>query len=474
MKENLRRKKTKIVATLGPASMSETTLGKMIKNGLNVARLNFSHGSHNEHLGRLKMARSVANNLGKRLAILQDLSGPKIRIGEVIEGGITLKAGKTVILTTEKCLGTDKKIQVSYKKLPKEIKKGQLIMIEDGKKRLEVQSIRGNNIKCKVLTGGHLTSRKGVNVPGARLSLRSLTPKDKKDIPFGTRHKVDFVAMSFVRSVADVKELRRILKKAGSRAHIIAKIETTEAIENFDEIVQEVDGVMVARGDLAVEIGPEHVPLAQKRIISTCNTLGKPVIVATQMLDSMEKSPTPTRAEVSDVANAILDGADAVMLSGESAIGKFPTKSVATLSRIAREIEPIIEARYPDNWKQAENEIVDAMSASAVSLAGQVGAKAIVCFTSSGYTAKMISRFKPRQQIIAISPISETANKLVLTGSVLSAHHKDPSSTEKALEGMKKFVLAKKFAKPGDCVVVSLGLPFGTVGGTNMVSVVTI
>ncbi len=332
-------KKTKIVATIGPVTTSEAVLTKLVKAGLNVARLNFSHGDFAEHQEKVDNIRIVSEKLGTPIALLQDLSGPKIRIGDFYQERVTLKEGDEFILTTEKCVGDEHRASVNYPKLPQEIKPGAFIMVDDGKKKLQVVSIKGNEIKTKIIVGGETKGRRGVNLPGTDLSISSLTAKDKKDIEFGVSNQVDFVALSFVRRAADVHELRRILEKKGLPAQIIVKIETTQAIDNLEEILRATDAVMVARGDLAVEVPMERVPLLQKQIVHMSRELGKPVIVATQMLESMISAPVPTRAEVNDVANAILDGTDAVMLSEETTLGKFPVEAVSMMSKIAMEIE---------------------------------------------------------------------------------------------------------------------------------------
>ena len=329
-------RKTKIIATIGPASGNEKILSKMIKAGVNVTRLNFSHGDHKMHGEMLGLVRSVSKKTGIPVAVIQDLAGPKIRTG-AHGGTIFLRRGSTIILTSKQYEGDAGKLHVNYKNLPKEVKKGNIILLDDGKKKLQVVSVQGSDIKCKVLTGGEIVGRRGVNVPGVSLKISSLTEKDKKDVLFGVKNNVDFIALSFVRQASDVRQLRSVIAKArGVGIGIIAKIETQDAIGNIDEIIREADGIMIARGDLAVEVPPEDVPALQKLIIKKCNTAGKPVIVATQMLESMIQSPVPTRAEVSDVANSILDGADAVMLSAETAMGDYPVETVKMMSDVAK------------------------------------------------------------------------------------------------------------------------------------------
>src|SRR3990170_2245888 len=332
-------KKTKIVATIGPATESKEKLEELLKDGMNVMRINFSHGDFAEHARKVANLHSAMKKTGIRAAILQDLGGPKIRIGDFKADSIELIPGRTFTLTTDQVEGDEKKVSIQYKNFPKEVKKGHVIYLHDGKKKLEVIKIAGNDVVCKVIVGGSIKGRRGVNLPDSELSIGSLTKKDIHDLEFGLKYDVDFIALSFVRKPEDIDELRTILKKRKSSARIIAKIETPQAIRNLDEIISKADGVMVARGDLAIEVPAEQVPLIQKMIIEKCNNLGKPVITATQMLESMIKSPIPTRAEVSDVANAILDGTDAIMLSEETTLGDYPVEAVRMMSKIAREIE---------------------------------------------------------------------------------------------------------------------------------------
>ncbi len=473
-------KKTKIVATIGPASESEVMLTNLVKAGMNVCRLNFSHGTHEGALVQVKNIHAVAQKLAVPIAILQDLSGPKIRIGDFYQERVMLKNGSIFTLTTKPCVGDETRVFVSYKALPREIKKGDAILLDDGKKRLEVLGVSGEEIKCRVIVGGETKGRRGVNLPGVSLKISCLTPKDKKDILFGIEHCVDFVALSFVRRASDIRELRDILSKAKSNAKIIAKIETEEAIENIDAIIAEADGIMVARGDLAVEVPAEEVPILQKMIIEKCNTAGKPVIVATQMMESMIKSPVPTRAEVSDVANSILDGADAVMLSEESALGEYPVEAVAMMSRVALMVEknyPHREALYgdvfePENGADDENKgVVDAVTFSAVSTASTVGAVAIIALTESGLTARMVSRYRPEQTIIVMSSRRHVIEQLALSFGCFPVRIEKLNNIDDVIKEVRSFVLANKFAKKGDKVVIVAGVPFGRTGGTNMVLV---
>jgi pyruvate kinase len=476
----MKTKKTKIVATIGPASENKEVLARLIQAGMNVCRLNFSHGTHAEHAARVTNIRAVAKKLSTPIAILQDLSGPKIRIGDFYQERVILKQGTRFTLTTKACVGDETKAWINYAGLPKEIKKGDAILIDDGKKRLEVVSIKGADILCRIIVGGETKGRRGVNIPGVSLGINCLTTKDKKDLPFGIHHKVDFIALSFVRRASDIQELRAILVKAKSPAKIIAKIETKEAIQNIDSIIAETDGVMVARGDLAVEVPPQEVPILQKMIVKKCGELGKPVIVATQMMESMIKSPVPTRAEVSDVANSILDGADAVMLSEESALGEYPVETLEMM----REVALSVEKNYPHHLalygkliasngstNDTHKETVDAVTFAAVSTAHTVHARAIVALTESGLTARMLSRYRPKQTIIVMSPREETIRQLSLSFGCSSAHIDAFTDITEVMKKVRAFVLANKIAKKGDRVVIAAGIPFGKSGGTNLLLV---
>ncbi len=468
--QSIQQKKTKIVATIGPASRNKKVLTKMIQEGLNVIRMNFSHGTHQDHADTLTLVRSAEKSAKKSVAILQDLSGPKIRVG-VVEEGTFLKKGSMFILTTKKCVGNEKQAYINYKKLPHEISVNSRIKIDDGKKELRVTKITGNDIHCIVVVGGPLSSNKGVNLPDSELSISSLTTKDKKDVVFGIQHDVDFIALSFVQTAQDIKDLRKILDKNGSRAKIIAKIETNPAIQNIDEILKIADGAMVARGDMAVEVGVEKVPLIQKMIIKKCNELGKPVITATQMLDSMEKSPVPTRAEVSDVANAILDGTDAIMLSGESAVGEFPVESITTMTAIANRTEHAcknVDLHYLDESR----DVVDTMSVSAVRIANNIRARLIICLTESGGTAHMVARFRPHHGVIAITPHQQVFNQLQLLYGCKPVLDTMSGSITEVSGNIQKLVKKNKWALPGEKIVVTAGTPFGEIGSTNTVFVI--
>lgn len=468
-------KKTRIVATIGPASESVPMLEKLINSGLNVARMNFSHGDHKEHTARLENIRTAMKRTKKDIAILQDLGGVKIRIGDFEANQIVLKKGAKFNISTKSCAGNEQCVFVNYKKLPREIEIGQEILLDDGTKRLVVTNKTETEIETKVVVGGMIRSRRGVNVPGARLSCSALTPKDKHDaIEFGIKNGVDFIALSFVRTAKDINDLRKILKQKKSEAKIIAKIETPEAIENLDEIIAATDGVMVARGDLAVELPAEDVPHLQKMMIKKCNIVGKPVIVATQMLESMISVPSPTRAEVADVTNAILDGADAVMLSAETAVGSFPLEVVRTMAAIAARTEKIMLGSEIADDEIHKARKVNAVSASAIQIAKNTGAVAIIALSESGFTARKLSRYRPTQPIIALTPHRQTHLHLQLSFGCNSFVIGGFETVQRTILETKEFVRKEKFAKKGDRIVIVAGLPFGESGTTNMVIVETI
>ncbi len=467
-------KKTKIVCTIGPATESIEKLTELVEAGMNVMRLNFSHGDFAEHQKRVDNIREVMNKTGKTVAILQDLGGPKIRIGTFANGGTVLKEGAIFTLTTEQMEGTDDKVFVNYDLLPKEVKVGGTIMLRDGRLNLEVLEIKGNDIICKVIVGGELKGKKGVNVPGANLSISSLTEKDKADLEFGIKNKVDFIALSFVRRASDINELRAILKKEGSNAHIIAKIETPEALGVLDDVVAAADGLMVARGDLAIEIPAEDVPIAQKMMIKKCNAVGKPVITATQMLESMIKNPVPTRAEVSDIANAIIDGTDAIMLSEETTLGDFPVEAVKMMSKIAVRVEKEVYTRDTITEYNHSHSITDIVSQSAVRTTHKVGASLIVALTRSGSSARMIARYRPSEPILALSDDADNAHKLMLSFGCYPVVVPTFKTVDEIMELVRKVTIGAEVAKKGNNVVIVAGMPFGSAKETNFTLVETL
>lgn len=471
----MRFKRTKIVATIGPSSSDAKTITNLIRSGVNVTRLNFSHGSHEEHGQYIKTIRAVSRELNEPVAILQDLSGPKVRIGDFAEGGITLVPGARFTLTAGKCAGSQERVFINYPYLHEEVKKGDSIMLDDGRRKLEVVAIRGRDVETRVVVGGAIKGRRSVNVPGAFRKIDPVTQKDRADLAFGLAERVDFIALSFVRSADDVKKFRALIKKQSPKyaPGIIAKIETNEAVADIDAIIAEADGVMVARGDLAVEASPENVPLMQKQIIRKSVAAGKAVITATQMLESMIHSPVPTRAEVGDVANAILDGTDAVMLSQETAMGQYPVEAVAMMAQIAKKTEN--DSIYRDLFRgihaSDETETVDAIGRAVVDVAHATNAKAIVALSESGFTARMISRYRPTRPIVVFTQREETARRLALS---FACHSFVASSFENLLDVVaesKHTLVHEKLASKGDHIIIAAGIPFGKVGGTNMIMV---
>ncbi len=472
------RKRTKIVATIGPKTESEEALTILLKAGLNIMRMNFSHGDFSEHQMKLDNGRKASQKTGIPLAFLQDLGGPKIRTGEfgTESGRVTIKKGKTFTLTTREIIGDENICHVNYDKLPKEVKVGHRIMLDDGKKQLKVTAIKGADIVCKVIAGGELKGRRGVNLPDTDVSISSLTPKDRKDVEFGIKNKVDFFALSFVRQPEDILELREILDKAKSKAHIIAKVETPQAVANIDKVIEYADGIMVARGDLAIEVPAEDVPLIQKSIIHKCNVAGKPVITATQMLESMIHSPVPTRAEVSDIANAILDGTDAIMLSEETTLGDYPTESVEVMTRVAKKIEndllheQLLSAKDRINPK----DLSESIAASAVKIAHTVDAKLLVSLTNSGRGARILSRHRSKLPILGFSPNKDIAQKLNLNFGVWPFEMKKYTDFAHAVADIKKTIVENKLAKKGEKIVIVASRPFGTSKSPNMLLVETV
>jgi len=446
----------------------------MLDAGMSVARFNMSHGNHATHAAHMKTARAASRASNRPLAILQDLSGPKIRIGELNKETVDLEEGHSFTLTTKPCVGDASHAYVSYRKLPTVVKRGMHIFLNDGKIHLKVTSVTQTDIRTTIIVGGAIRARRGVNIPDAHFTFSALTPKDKRDVLFGLEQDVDIITLSFVRSAADIKRLRSLLKKR-PHVNIVAKIETKAAVTNLDEIIEAADALMVARGDLAIEVPPERVPLIQKQIIRAANRAGKPVITATQMLDSMRVSTVPTRAEVNDVANAVLDGTDAVMLSDETAIGLHPAKTVTVMSRIALETEhDTLFIDRQDEWDFEPKTTYDAVSRSIVKTARTTKARAIVAFSESGHTGRMVARYRPHIPILVLTPNRETFNTSLLTyGCVPVLIHK-VKQLKDARTTAKKVLMEHGICQPGDVYVLGAGLPFGTPGATNMMIVVTL
>jgi pyruvate kinase len=467
--------KTKIICTLGPASQSVEQLVELIQAGMDVARLNFSHGTHEDHLASINNVREASKLAGEHICILQDLCGPKIRTGKLQNKSIELKEGTTFTFTIDEVMGDERRVTTTYRELPEDVKAGDVILLDDGKMALRVVSKTAKDVNCTVMNGGILKENKGMNLPGVKLSTPSLTEKDIEDLKFGLAHDVDYVALSFVRSAGDIRYLRSIIQQqTKTRVPIVAKIEMKEAIDVIDSIVAESDTVMVARGDLGVEMMPEDVPILQKMIVRKCNEAGVPVIIATQMLESMIENPRPTRAEASDVANAVLDGADAVMLSAETSIGKYPIETVQTMDRIICRAE--IRTRDHLSIKQIPTEIqenvFDAIARAACVLARQVNATAIVPITHSGATAVRISKYRPESRIVAVTSDERILCSLNLVWSVRGIAIKDfihdnDTVFRRIIERLKQ----EGYVERGDFVVFTAGLPLMAMGTTDTVNV---
>ncbi|MBD7943566.1 pyruvate kinase [Psychrobacillus sp. FSL K6-2684] len=469
-------RKTKIVCTIGPASESEETLEKLIEAGMNVARLNFSHGSHEEHAGRIERIKKVSKKLGKIVGILLDTKGPEIRTHKMEGDAIELVTGQSIDISMTEVLGNTERFSISYEKLIEDVQEGSIILLDDGLIELVVQGIDSENgiIHTYVQNAGTLKNNKGVNVPGVSVQLPGITEKDAKDILFGIEQDVDFIAASFVRRAKDVLEIRELLENNnGSHIQIIPKIENQEGVDNIDEIIEVSDGLMVARGDLGVEIPAEEVPLVQKSLIQKCNEAGKPVITATQMLDSMQRNPRPTRAEASDVANAILDGTDAIMLSGETAAGLYPLEAVQTMDKIARHTENAVDyrANVTKLSKARDVNLTDAIGQAVAHTAINLKVKAVIAPTESGHTAKMISKFRPGVPIIAVTSTVKPSRMLTLVWGVYPIVGKKAFSTDEVLEIAVEESILQHYVTHGDLVVITAGVPVGQAGTTNLMKV---
>ena len=465
-------KKTKIVCTMGPATDRPGVIEGLLDGGMNVARLNFSHGSHEEHAGRIKRIKQVRQETEMPLAIMLDTKGPEIRTGDVEGGKVEVHEGGKLTLTTESIVGDASRISISYEGLPGDLSEGDMILIDDGLIGLSVETIEETEIHCRVINGGTIGSKKSINVPGVSTNLPGLTEKDEADLIFGIKHGVDYVAASFIRKPQDVIAIRKVLdNNAGSDIHIISKIENREGVENIDRILAVSDGIMVARGDLGVEIPAEDVPLVQKSIIKKCNALGKPVITATQMLDSMIRNPRPTRAEVGDVANAVFDGTDAVMLSGETAAGDYPIEAVKTMANIAIKIETSDEYRHHIKPEYGEMTITNAVGESVVQLAENLNAKAIISGTASGYTPRMLSKYRPECPIFCVSNSYATVRRVCLNWGVYGMYHEDFDDADEMVMDIVNIVASADVLKTGDLIVFAAGVPLGIQGDTNLIKV---
>jgi pyruvate kinase len=463
--------RTKIVCTIGPASRSPAKLEQLIRVGMNVARLNFSHGTQSEHQEVIASIRRISKQLNVPVAILQDLAGPKIRIGKIESGQITLQSGMQFTLTTRKVPGDEKEVSVNYPDLPQDVQPGDSLLLSDGALELKVLATNKQDIKCRVIVGGPLSSFKGINLPTSSIKAPSLTEKDKKDLAFGIDQGVDYIALSFVRSPSDVMQAKKFMEKKGSGIPVIAKIEKHEALTNIDEIIQIVDGVMVARGDLGIETPLEKVPLVQKSLIQKSNIAGKPVITATQMLRSMVENPRPTRAEVADVANAVLDGTDAIMLSEETATGKYPVEAVSMMIKIAEDAE----SSFPfDEWiqrveQESEKSIPEAVGQAACKLAESLNAASIITFTKSGSTARLVAKYRPQQPILAPTPLERTYRSLALIWGVVPFLGENIRDSDEIVKSAFKAALNSGLVKKGQRVVITAGAPVGEPGTTNLI-----
>jgi pyruvate kinase len=469
-------RRTKIVVTLGPACSTRETIRGLIEAGMDVARLNFSHGNHEEHRERMRLVREESERAGRVVPILQDLQGPKIRLGPVENGGVLIHKGKELVLTTSAMVESNaEQAFVSYDDLPGDVQPGGRILIDDGLIELKVLDVVGTEVRTEVVVGGPLRSHKGVNLPHIRTSRPSLTAKDLEDLEFGLSNNVDFIALSFVRSGSDVEALIDKVRASGRQVGIIAKIEKPEALDHFDDILHRVDGIMVARGDLGIEMPMQEVPIVQKRLIRRCLEVGRPVITATQMLESMIENPRPTRAEASDVANAVLDGSDAVMLSGETAAGKYPVRTVEVMAEIIRTAEA--NRRLLGSWQAASQSdpqgdiLTQAIAHMAVHLADEVGAVAIACLTHSGNTARAVARHRPEVPVYAFTDNQRVVGQLALSWGTRGIGIPFQYHTDDGVGTVRRMLTERGLARPGDRIVITAGLPLPAKGLTNMVHV---
>ncbi len=470
-------KRTKIVATLGPASASKETLLSMIKVGVNVCRLNFSHGSQADHLKVIETIRDINQKYKIHVGILADLQGPKIRIGMVKDGGIKLVNGNHIDITTTEMIGNEEQIYITYSNFPRDVRSGEIILLDDGKLQLRVlETNNKDTVSCEVVHGGILTSRKGVNLPNTKISIPSLTEDDLSNLEFALANDVEWIGLSFVRTGEDIIDLKRIINRSGKSARVMAKIEKPEAIDNIDEIIRATDGVMVARGDLGVEMPMEEVPVLQKMIVRKCREASKPVIIATQMLESMITTPRPTRAEVNDVANSVLDGADAVMLSGETSVGEFPVIVIETMSKIIKNIE---ETAYPFYTPKvldpaSPSYMSDAVCGSAVYLSEKTNAAGIISMTSSGYTAFEISSHRPKATTYIFTNNKTLLGTLSLLWGVRGFYYDKSESTDRTISDVNRILREEKMIVPGDVVINTAAMPIEKRGKTNMIKVTVV
>lgn len=471
-------RKTKIVCTIGPSCNTQEGITNLFLHGMNVARINFSHGSHQGHEQAIKHIRKTARENDYSIAVLMDLQGPKIRVGQMKGGGQVLEDGSKITITGEVLEGTSSVIPIDYKNLVDEAEVGNRILLDDGLLEFKITAKKGKILEANVVVGGLLKSRKGVNLPNVKISIPALTEKDIKDLEFGLTQDVDFVALSFVRTAKEVLDLKQRIADSDCDAGVIAKIEKPEALDNIDDIIEAADGIMVARGDLGIEIPTEEVPFVQKMIIEKCRAYGKPVITATQMLDSMINNPRPTRAESSDVANAVLDGTDAVMLSGETAAGKYPMEAVNVMDRICRKIEErrlqlynSLEYKKPN---AKEKQIIESIAFSCISMADNVEAKVISTITHSGNTARRIAKFRPKMPIFAFTESQKVRRQLNLVWGVQSVRLDELFDTDKSVKIMEHYLEDRGMVKASDRIIIATGMPIAKRGQTNMIKVSTI
>ena len=468
-------RRTKIIATIGPATASDKDLMALMEADVNVFRLNFSHGSTTGKAAVLDRVRHLAAKQNRVVAILADLQGPKIRTGEMKNGSLELRPGSTAKITTREVVGRDGIIPTSYQDLPGDVETGDKILIDDGSIELKVTAVEDREVLCEVITGGFVEDHKGINLPGVKVSAPALTAKDLQDVSFCVEQQVDFIALSFVRRAADITSLRDHLQSLKSDVRIIAKIEKPEAVEDFDAILDAADGIMVARGDLGVEMNPEKVPLLQKTIIAKCNQAGKPVITATQMLESMIHNPHPTRAETSDVANAILDGTDSVMLSGETAIGKYPHEAIKAINRVALDIEQnsykdLFPSRI-DRRKPVNSSATEAIGQGACRVAEEVGASAILAFTQTGNTASLVAKYRPSMPIYAVTPSTTVQRRMCIYSGIRALVVEFFGSTEAQIDAVEAAVLSSGAIAAGELVIITMGSPLSSPGTTNLLKI---
>ncbi|MFN2365859.1 MAG: pyruvate kinase [Desulfurivibrionaceae bacterium] len=469
---------TKIIATIGPSTIKEMDLQALMTADVNVFRFNFSHGSNKGKGEVIELIRRIAARKGRTVALLGDLQGPKIRTGEMKNGAMEVRSGMKVIITNREMLGSDGVIPTGYLDLPKDVKRGNRILIDDGAIELKVEFVEEDEVVCRVISGGTVKNHKGINLPGVVISAPALTDKDLEDVAFCARLELDFIALSFVRQASDIVQLKRYLQSLRSEIRVIAKIEKPEAIEDFKAILEAADGIMVARGDLGVEMNPEKVPLLQKNIIAKCNRAGKPVITATQMLESMIVNQQPTLAETSDVANAILDGTDAVMLSGETAIGKYPHRAIRVINRVALDIERNLP-RGNNNPASPEKKLggrtgsslTEAIGQAACRVASEVGAKAILAFTQTGNTATLVTKYRPSIPIYAVTPSTRVQRLMCIYSGVRALVVDFQGNTEAQIDEVEAAVLASGVLQDGSLVVITMGSPLSAPGTTNLLKI---